>query len=68
MLLFCFQDETLPGFYNATERLGIIDYDGIITDHRSRIIHTSKRFAAPDPEPLPNIKQTGNTDIHYVVS
>ncbi|KAK3591740.1 hypothetical protein CHS0354_019509 [Potamilus streckersoni] len=30
-------EETLPGFRNTRERLGIIDYDGIIEEHKAKV-------------------------------
>ena len=33
---------TLPGYYNTRERLGLIDYDSIIDDYRSRVIKNNE--------------------------
>ncbi|XP_048248593.1 uncharacterized protein LOC124151217 isoform X1 [Haliotis rufescens] len=31
-------EQTLPGFHNNQDRLGLIDYDAVIREHRSRLI------------------------------
>ncbi|XP_052818491.1 uncharacterized protein LOC128244528 isoform X1 [Mya arenaria] len=55
-------EQTLPGFYNGRERLGLIDYESIITDHRSRVLQTSRRTASNSSvQPLPKLP-TQNSD------
>jgi hypothetical protein len=49
------QDQTLPGFYNARDRLGVINYDEIITDHKSRVLPSNRRASILEPSPLPKI-------------
>lgn len=48
-------DQTLPGFYNARDRLGVINYDEIITDHKSRVLPSNRRASILEPSPLPKI-------------
>ncbi|XP_067672028.1 uncharacterized protein [Haliotis asinina] len=31
-------EQTLPGFHNTQDRLGLIDYDAVIREHRSRLV------------------------------
>ncbi|KAK3090499.1 hypothetical protein FSP39_012319 [Pinctada imbricata] len=35
-------EKTLPGYHNVRERLGVIDYDTIIDDYRSRIVRNQE--------------------------
>lgn len=37
-LLLSFQEKSLPGLHNAKDRLGIIDYDRVIKEYRSRVV------------------------------
>ncbi|KAL4239779.1 hypothetical protein ACF0H5_000582 [Mactra antiquata] len=41
-------EQILPGFYNATERLGLIDYDEIISDHKTRILPSNRKSSTAD--------------------
>ena len=40
------QEQTLPGFHNNQERLGVIDYDEIIQEHKSRVLPTRRMSIA----------------------
>ncbi|XP_048761570.2 uncharacterized protein LOC125670440 isoform X2 [Ostrea edulis] len=31
-------DQTLPGYYNTRDRLGVIDYDDVISNYRARLV------------------------------
>ncbi|XP_052261967.1 uncharacterized protein LOC127865918 isoform X2 [Dreissena polymorpha] len=48
-------EQTLPGYFNARERLGLIDYDTIISDHRSRVLQTNKRASLLEATSLPKL-------------
>ena len=61
------QEQTLPGFYNARDRLGIVDYDTIIADHRSRVLHGGRKAANQD-NALPRIQVQGADACDYITA
>jgi len=64
---FIMQEQTLPGFYNARDRLGIVDYDTIIADHRSRVLHGGRKAANQD-NALPRIQVQGADACEYITA
>ncbi|XP_076461039.1 uncharacterized protein LOC143293722 [Babylonia areolata] len=50
-------EQSLPGVFNPKERLGIIDYDKVISEYRSRV--QPKVGAEPKPETLPPLHTAG---------
>lgn len=52
-------DQTLPGYYNPRDRLGVIDYDDVINKHRERLLKPQEQGASKDGED--EIQQTEDT-------
>lgn len=54
-------DQTLPGYYNPRDRLGVIDYDDVINKHRERLLKPQEQGASKDGEGEDEIQQTEDT-------
>nr|XP_022318398.1 uncharacterized protein LOC111121411 [Crassostrea virginica]XP_022318399.1 uncharacterized protein LOC111121411 [Crassostrea virginica] len=52
-------DQTLPGYYNPRDRLGVIDYDDVINMHRSRVVKNQEQEDSKEEEETE--KQTTET-------
>lgn len=55
-------DQTLPGYYNPRDRLGVIDYDDVINKHRERLLKPQEQGASKDGEGEDEIQQTEDTE------
>lgn len=58
-ICFMFKDQTLPGYYNPRDRLGVIDYDDVINTHRSRVVKNQEQEDSKEEEETE--KQTTET-------
>lgn len=58
-ICFMYKDQTLPGYYNPRDRLGVIDYDDVINTHRSRVVKNQEQEDSKEEEETE--KQTTET-------
>lgn len=54
-------DQTLPGYYNPRDRLGVIDYDDVINKHRERLLKPQDQGASKEGENEGDSQQTEDT-------
>lgn len=55
-------EQTLPGFHNNQDRLGVIDYDEIIQEHKSRVLPTRRMSTATGLLPKITVQEVSEQD------
>ena len=59
---FLLKEQTLPGFHHSQDRLGVIDYDEIIQDFKSRVLPTRRMSIAAGLLPKITIEEAPDTE------